>query len=328
MNNLDFFNISIHNNKFNSDFSDPTGVVVIPNSKEDTNDLVEANHALRDLITTYKTLKERFPQSSDLDSIIKEIMRLIETTKNINYTAFCVYFLVLRYSYDAYKKAKNLTTEEKIDLIRKTVELFLENRHEMYLSHGYSDQVLQVMADASAPRRKGATGTKKLSAIMQLFDISRAGTLDVFKSTEKVYILPDKGDSKLLKEIIDFYKIDFSFRKHRDNKNPDIVFKIGSEIYILEHKLTNGGGGSQNMEINEIISFIGCRESNSKVHYISCLQGDYLNKLNKKNKEPKPRTQYRNIIKNLKGNKRNYFVNEFGLIELLRAETEALDKKQ
>lgn len=51
----------------------------------------------------------------------------------------------------------------------------------------------------------------------------------------------------------------------------------------MEHKLTNGGGGSQNAEINEIIQFINYGEASNKVHYVSCLAGNFFKKLNKDN---------------------------------------------
>ena len=49
-------------------------------------------------------------------------------------------------------------------------------------------------------------------------------------------------------------------------------------MFILEHKLTNGEGGSQNQEINEIIAFITQKEDKNNIHYISCLQGDFITK--------------------------------------------------
>lgn len=319
MNNLDFFNISTENRKINYNFSNPQGLLVIPQKKEEINCLTEANHKLINLVTTYKTLKECSPNSNDLDAIVNEIIRILDSTKYINYTAFCVYFQVLRYSYNAYSTT-NLSIKEKFDLIKKTLDLYIKNRHDIYLSHGYSDLVLQVMSDASSSRRNGSTGTNNLTSIMELFNIQKANSFECFDSSFSSYILPDRGDSNILKIIIESYKIDFKFQKERENKNPDMVFKLGDDIYIMEHKLTNGNGGSQNMEINEIISFIGYKENAQKikVHYVSCLQGDYLSKLNKLNEEPKAKAQYRNIISNLKQNPQNYFINEFGLTELLK----------
>jgi|GEM_PF-1238593 len=318
MNNLDFFRTSILNCKISCDFSSPAGVLVIPKTKKATNELVKANHKITELITTYKTLKECAPKSSAVKSVIREIIKLLDSTKNINYSSFCVYFQVLRYSYHTYFNAKNLSVEEKFNLIKNTVDLYLENRHNIYLAHGYSDQVLQVMCDASSSRRNGNTGTRKLASIMESFNIPKVDSIDEFKRLSYSYILPDKGDSRTFDDLVAFYKIDFVFRKEHENKNPDIVFKVGSDLYILEHKLTNGSGGAQNMEINEIISFIKHKESNGNVHYISCLQGDYLGKLGINNKDPKTSAQCENIEENLRKYPKNYFVNEFGLIELLK----------
>ena len=73
---------------------------------------------------------------------------------------------------------------------------------------------------------------------------------------ENSYFFPENNVSLFL-NVLKNNNIDFNFRKSRDNKNPDLIFKIKDQFYILEHKLATGGGGSQNMELNEIIEFIG-----------------------------------------------------------------------
>lgn len=316
MDNIELFELSRANSSLNFDFSNPRGVLVIPKSKDQENELTKANHKIIDYITTYKVIKDK-PEAEELKkNIIGEIIRIIETTDHINYSSFCIYFQVLKYSYSAFMGTNTLTDDDKYELIKNTVELYIENRHDIYMSHGYSDQVLQVQSDAASSRRNGVTGTNSLSTIMESKGFSRAKSyVDILGNY--AYILPDKGDKSLLDEILSQNSIDFEFQKTRDNKNPDLAFVLDDDIFILEHKLTNGGGGSQNMEINEIISFIGYSENNKKVHYISCLQGDYLNKLNEENGEPKAAAQYQNIMNNLSNNKSNYFVNEFGLSELI-----------
>lgn len=316
MDNIELFELSRANSSLNFDFSNPKGVMVIPKSKDQENELTKANHKIIDYITTYKVIKDK-PEAEELKkNIIKEIIRIIETTDHINYSSFCIYFQVLKYSYSAFMWTNTLTDEDKYELIKNTVELYIENRHDVYMSHGYSDQVLQVQSDAASSRRNGVTGTNSLSTIMESKGFSRAGSYaDILENY--AYILPDKGDNSILNEILSQNHIVFEFQKTRDNKNPDLAFVLDDDIFILEHKLTNGGGGSQNMEINEIISFIGYSENNKKIHYISCLQGDYLNKLNADNSEPKVAAQYQNIMNNLYANKSNYFVNEFGLSELI-----------
>ena len=84
-------------------------------------------------------------------------------------------------------------------------------------------------------------------------------------------------------------------------------------MFILEHKLTNGEGGSQNQEINEIIAFITQKEDKNNIHYISCLQGDFITKLNENSTQPKNKAQLLNITMALTKYKQNYFVNGEGL---------------
>lgn len=317
MNNLDFFNISTFHAKISYDFSNPQGVLVIPRTKEETNALTDANHKLTDLITTYKTLKGIKQLSKKTNAIVSEIIALIDKTDHINYTPFCVYFQVLKYSYNSYINAKKLSNRDKFNLIRDTIEAYIDNRHDIYVSHGYSDQVLQVMCDASSSRRNGATGTNNLALILSNFNILKVDSLEAFQSKPNAYILPDKGNADVFKKIVELNKINFDFQKTRENKMPDMAFKLNDEIYIVEHKLTSGAGGAQNMEINEIISFIGHKEDKQNIHYVSCLEGDYLRKLNRENKEPKAKAQYENIVRNLNKNTNNYFINEFGLTKLL-----------
>ena len=131
------------------------------------------------------------------------------------------------------------------------------------------------------------------------------------------FLLPDKGDRKEFDYFLQERNIDFDFRKIRDNKLPDMLLKIKNDIFIIEHKFTNGGGGSQNAELNEIIQFVNHSEKDSKVHFVSCLQGDYFKKLNSNNKEPKARTQYENIVGALSKNLNNFFVNGKGLKKLV-----------
>ena len=87
--------------------------------------------------------------------------------------------------------------------------------------------------------------------------------------------------------------------------------------------MTNGDGGSQNAEINEIISFIKQQEVNKKVHYISCLEGNFMSKLNIANSNTtkqnnKHISQYNDIVNNLTKYQNNYFVNGNGLKMLIK----------
>ena len=315
-NNLYYFQYSINNQDTIIDFSNPNGCVVIANSKQDTQtELQLKNQELIDNITTYKTLVKNNCSEEDILKIIKNIINIIDNTKLINYSSFCVYFQVLKFSYGSFKQIHDI--DEKINIIKTILDYYINNRHTTYLSYGYSDQTLQVMSDNASSRRNSKTGIKKIEEIILPLNFIKPSNINEFKHIDKCYILPDKGDKILFNRILSEYKIDFKFHKSRDNKYPDMLFKCKNQIFILEHKLTNGAGGSQNAEINEIISFIGEEETNPNVSYISCLQGDYMRQLNPNTTQPKVKTQYNNIEKNLKTHTSNYFVNGNGLNQLI-----------
>lgn len=315
MDNKDYFKYSQTHDDDIVDFSKAEGILVINrNSSEPTTALMKANHDLIDLITTYKTLTNTESINIEaVNSTIDRIINIIESASLINYSSFCVYLQVVGYSYSSYCSEKNaMTIEDKRELMSQLLKLYIDNRHEIYSYHGYSDQVLQVQSDAASSRRKGKTGIEKMEEIMKPFGFLKAKTTLDLKHIKYCYLLPDKGDLNLFNDFLKRCNISFEFRMKRDNKSPDMLLKIKDDYYILEHKLTNGGGGSQNAEINEIIQFINYDESNSKWHYISCLQGNYFKKLNENNKEPRAAIQYANIMKALNNHPNNFFLNGKG----------------
>lgn len=320
MNNKHYFEFSQKHTDDIIDFSKPKGILVINrNNNESETELMRQNHELIKLITTYETLeKDNDIKLEYLNIIIDKIINIIETTNLINYSPFCVYFQVVGYSFNAYKSEKNnMSLDDKRKLFRQLLNLYIDNRHDIYIFHGYSDNILQVNCDAASSRRKGKTGIEKVEEILNDLHFIKAETISNLYYAEYCYLLPDKGDIDLFNEFLKDNNIVFEFRKTRDNKNPDMLLKIKDNYYILEHKLTNGAGGSQNAELNEIIQFIKYSEKNHKWHYIACLQGDYFKKLNEHNDEPKIQAQYENILTNLEKNPSNYFVNGEGLKKLV-----------
>ncbi len=323
MSNFDYFNYSLTREDTLIDFSRPEGTLVISkNASFPPTSLMDASNKLNELIITYKTLTENGNYTDDvITGIVDEIITLLLSKKaiNINYTPFCNYFQVLGYSYSTFEGTKNKTTlQEKRDIIKMILSCYIENRLDLYQFHGYSHISLQVNSDLSSSRRKSKTGIEKIEEVILPLGFVRARSKNQLESFSLCYITPDKGDNALFREFLQEKGIAFEFSRTRDNKTPDLLIKIKEHYFIIEHKLTNGGGGAQNAEINEIIQFISYRESNENVHYVSCLQGDYFSKLSGQNLEPKVRTQYLNIQNNLTVNPQNYFVNGLGIVKLIR----------
>lgn len=320
MDNKLYFKYSQEHDDQIVDFSRQKGVLVInENSTDVPTKLMEDNHKLIEYITTYKTLKgNNLSDEKTLNNVIDKIIYLIESANLINYTSFCVYLQVIGYSYSTYCAEKNkMDLDEKRELIKILVDLYIKNRHDMYLYHGYSDQVLQVQSDAASSRRKGKTGIEKMEDILLPLGFKKASSILQLENSGLYYLLPDKGDISLFNSFLKKNGIKFEFCETRDNKNPDMFLAVYGEFYIVEHKLTNGGGGSQNAEINEIIQFINYEEEKDNWHYISCLQGNFFKKLNKDNHEPKAEKQFINVNNNLSSHKGNFFVNGKGFEKLV-----------
>ena len=319
MNNLGYFDFSCQNEDKIIDFSNPEGMLVISKTQEEKpTQLQKANQRLIELIIAYKIIQENHASQKIIDQILLQVIELLDEINLINYTAFCVYFQVLKFSFSAYKEQKKtLSLQERKEVIKEILDNYIKYRHNIYLSYGYNDQVLQIMSDCSSSRRNGKSGIIKIEEIIIPLGYEKINSLDIFKRKEKAYILPDKGGKKVFNQYLKENKVQFVFGKKRDNKYPDALIKIGEEIFIVEHKMTNGQGGSQNAEINEIISFIAEREKNNKIHYVSCLQGDFIKNLSGEELPLKNKFQYENIVRNLEKNKSNFFVNGKGFEKLM-----------
>ena len=321
MNNNEFFEFSIANPDDFFNDTNPQGTLVISSNTHETPTwLMSANKKLLELICTYKTLSERkLADNNTVNNIIDEIIHIIETTPLINYSAFCSYLLVVDYSYSKFMEdAKSLPQDKKRELMETFISLYIEHRHDLYLFHGYSDQVLQVNSDNASSRRKGKTGITSLENVLLPLGFKKVYSLWELEKTDLCYILPDKGGKHIFNEYLAKNNIKFEFRQSRDNKNPDMFIKIHNDVFITEHKLTNGGGGSQNAEINEIIHFIKYTEQKENIHYVSCLQGNYFKRLNNKlPQDPKASQQTQNIYNALKDCPQNYFLNGKGFNKLI-----------
>ncbi|QJR43520.1 hypothetical protein HLA87_01820 [Mycoplasma miroungigenitalium] len=306
-------NASIKNNEENF------GFLVIPNTADQTNSLTENNQELINLITTYSSLKKldfNAVNQKLLEEIINKIIRIIEDVEFINYSSFCIYFQTQGTSYNQFITIKK-TLKEKQEIIKRLIENYIHDRHNIYLSHGYSNQALQVVCDAYSSKRKGSTGIKRIESDL-LSSYKKVSTIDEFKNNNQSYLFPE-DNKKLFNKILSEYDIAFDFRNVYINKYPDLLIKIGDEIFIIEHKLTTGSGGSQNNELKEIIDFVNYEEDNKNIHYVSCLDGDSIYYLESSDgKQNKSNIQNNRILNNLENNKSNYFLNMNLLKKLLK----------
>lgn len=118
-------------------------------------------------------------------------------------------------------------------------------------------------------------------------------------------------------------KFNINIGKNTQNKTLDLIIKRDLNIYFLEAKHLNTGGGGQNKQILELIDLIKNKTNSSNHHFVAFLDGihsntlfDNYNNLKNNSGKNKIQNQYFDLIKTLKIRKENYWVNTAGFKKL------------
>jgi hypothetical protein len=286
-------------------------LLIITKDKREINTLIEANNEIIEKITAYKVAFE-YKNNTLCDDIIERIIFLLNTNE-INNTEFTNYWGVHDISYSIYNK---FPYSEKFIFIKNMLDLYIENRHHIYQSHGYSSSSLQVRCDSIAHKRSGSLWSIKVESILKKYGIPDIHTLSFldFLSADIWYVLADGTGSFIFDQLIQSKIIDFYWWQKHQWKRPDFVIKHSWKLFIMEHKHMKEWWGGQNKQIVEVIDFIGQNESN--IHYITFLDGPYFNKFSWE-MDKKESDQFKQIQENLINSPNNYFVNTYGFEYLL-----------
>ena len=318
-NNLVYFDIGT---KHKEELIDPNyhfivDNVVIPRTKEETNALTDANRKLVKYLTAIET------QIFDLKKSIKDkevtqyfpLIISAMKTKGMNYSAFCQYFNVHNMNYSLFFDDKVVNYQQRLQIIEYMVINYLKDRHEMYLSHGYSDIVLQVMSDNYSHKRKGSYGTNKIADICKIRVIPDISGEKYPNFNIEAFLL--KSDKTGKANFIKFAE-DYGLVLSEDNtiKYPDALIKIGKDFFIVEQKNMKEDGGGQDKQTVEITHFIKRKPEFEGLHYVTFIDGVYFNKLTP-TATAKTKDQYVDVIETLAKYKSNYFVNSFAFEKVL-----------
>lgn len=317
--NLDYFKEATKNKEA---FIDPNyhfivDRKVIPNSSLETNELTQSNENVIRYIDTIETEMVEF-QTDISDPKVVQLFNLILNelkTKGMNYSAFCQYFNVHNMNYSIFNE--KLSYEEQIDFLKYVIKPYIETRHHMYSSHGYSNIVLQVMSDNYSHKRKGSYGANKIADILTIIGIKDLVKMKSHDFSQKYYfLLSDKTGKTLFKEFAKNYGIRLAEDGKETEKFPDALIKIGDDFFIVEQKNMKENGGGQDKQTREITDFITKEPEFKNLHYITFIDGVYFNQIDE-NAQAKPLQQYHDIINTLKLRKENYFVNSFAFKKLI-----------
>lgn len=312
MNNLELFNLMPKNKEpiFDEYYSNLLDETVITLSKDETNELMMRNERLISLIDAYNYLV--FEKNKNIsDEVVKDLIEDVIAClnyKNMNYSPFVQYFMVHNVSFGIYSR---LSHSVKMTFLNFMLGKYIQERHFVYKSHGYSNIVLQVLSDNYSHKRKGSIGVRKVEKQLRERNVLHLKEIknnidDQAQAT--YYFLPDKGDKAEFKRHLSKYGIDYNFGVSEQDKLPDIFLKIGEEFYIIEHKNMKENGGGQDKQVVEILSFINNEESNPHAHYITYLDGIFSNKF-VENATSKNKRQYDYILQIFQKHPNNYFVN-------------------
>ncbi|MBP7806814.1 hypothetical protein KA057_03965 [Candidatus Gracilibacteria bacterium] len=317
INNIELFELSINNPEpYIDKYYVKNSRTIISDDKTKLNKLMLAREEILDNIAAYK-IAVKGKNKAMRTTTLKNIISALEVA-GINFSEFTSYWAIKDISYSVYKNT--LRSEKlKIEFLTNIIPEFIKDRHDLYRHHGYSFSTLQAISDSKAHKSNGATGNIKIIDIFNSFGFTAltSNNISDFIDSDRVYICPDKNNKALFKEILAQYKIKFDWSHNHENKQTDFLFKVGSEIFIMEHKHMKEAGGGQDKQMSEIINFISYKDTG--VHYVSFLDGVYFNLLADKSvKNGKPFYQRKSIVDNLGKNKQNYFVNTCGFTELMK----------
>ncbi len=203
-------------------------------------------------------------------------------------------------------------------LLKEITLLYLKKRD---LNDIVPSEWIQALIDKGSSRKKGHAGENKLIKILEKKGFVKVKSFKDFEKNKRCVAKFSKSEDFSNKNIK--RKFNINIGKNTQGKTLDLIIKINSDIYFLEAKHLNTGGGGQNKQILELIDLIKNKPNFLNHHFVSFLDGIYSNTLlnNRKNSNNnlgrnKIQNQYFDLTKALKTRKNNYWVNTAGFIKL------------
>lgn len=295
---------------------------IIPKTAKGTNALVKKNNRLIQLVSAFKFYHKQGKkiEHPDVARLIDEVVEILMTTEEINLSPFSQFFMVYDSSYAAFK---GYAQDAKRNFLYEMLRCYGERRHQLYLNHGYSNSMLQVVHDSYSHKRKSKASIRKICDVLDALGFLHDTRKDEGSS---YYFLPDSGDRDKFLDFALEHHLAMKFAKGKQDKLPDMVFHEGAEYYVVEMKHIKGSGGGQDKQLSEVIDFIRYKEKDGHIHFVVYLDGEYSNLLhdkslhNKKNskKQTKIGKQYNSIIRCLRKNDGNYFLNTAGFKKFIQ----------
>ncbi len=271
------------------------------------NEMVETTKQIKELLITIKTLNKNNISSEKIYSELKELV-LNELGNKSEFNCFI----------NACDSAIS-TIKSNPETLKSIVNLYLQYRD---ISEYTPKEWIQAMIDKGAQRSLGIIGQQKVIDIAIQIGFVFSETSDIFFNNPYSVAYYSKN----LKQII-IPGINFGSQ----SKDLDVIFKVNEYYIFLEAKHIKESGGAQDKQIKELIELLNI-DLPKNIFLISYLDGVYSNYLldltdqeiinpeaiKQQNLKSKVLQQRYEIILSLKKNKRGFWTNTAGLIDLLK----------
>lgn len=268
---------------------------------------------IKELLIAIKKVKSKKNAQGILNQLFKELHGKLK--RDANYSEFGCFINAC----DSYMQE----VINNLDLLKKITGLYLNKRT---LNDIVPSEWIQAIIDKGSSRKKGHVGEDKLVNILKNKKFVFVKKFLNFKKHKKCIAKFSKSGDFSNKNIKK--NLSVSFGKGTQGKTLDLIIKNNKDIFFLEAKHLNTGGGEQNKQVLELIKIINRSPSLRNYHFVDFLDGRYSNVIldvskyetSLKRKNPrdfkKEELQYIDIKKALMKNKSNYWINTSGFNKL------------
>ena len=247
----------------------------------------------------------------------RELDRLL-LQPSANFLEFTSFFPALDVSYSIYRK---LPEHSRLDFLSRAMVEYIEKRHRVYMSHGYTPVTIQVRRDFEKHKTGGSSARRKLDALLPAAGFEKAANLDDFRATNS-FIHADGALYNQCEYWLRALGMKFEWRATHQDKLPDVVINKHGRIFVVECKHMKEVGGGQDKQLTELIDLIRYQEPDFDrgqgfdISYVAFLDGVLFNELVQPS-AAKMRRQKFDIEDFLTRNPDNYFVNTWGFNQLI-----------
>lgn len=314
--NLFYWQVSIENpEQVGEDFYVNDTLIV------DKSDYTKEVSQLRDLITTYCTLS-LLESTSKIEKIKDMLLRSIDKklmeVPLIQYTEFVAYWKCIDITFSIYRSLDN--SKQRIKILHEILLRYCKDRRSIYDKLGYTHVIQQALYDSGKSRSKAITGNRKIETIVKEIAgqaIERAIYVEDLSNKNNCWMVISKDS--VFQQIKERFNMNYEFGKINQGKVPDFLIKLRDTVFIIEAKHIKEGGGAQDKQVRELISFIRQQEAaESSIRYVAFMDGLYFNLLASAPPGTAAGRQREDIEESLQTYPSSYFVNTAGLRQLLK----------